>query len=111
MRALARKTVADNVTINNLLPGLFMLDASIVDKTTSHVFDYLREDGSQVYEDFTGQSVRQYYRSIGYYDQLTKARKAGQQEPDIPPLPGSEVKKVSDLYIEMFERLTGESFR
>lgn len=57
------------------------------------------------------ESVRQYYRSIGYYDQLMKARKAGQQEPDIPPLPGPEVKKVSDLYIEMFERLTGESFR
>ncbi len=57
------------------------------------------------------EAVRQYYRSTGYYDQLTAARKAKVEEPDIPPLPGSEVKKVSDLYIEMFERLTGESFR
>jgi phosphoribosylaminoimidazole-succinocarboxamide synthase len=57
------------------------------------------------------EAVRQYYRSIGYYDALMRARKNGMEEPEIPPLPGPEVKKVSDLYIEMFERLTGESFR
>lgn len=57
------------------------------------------------------EAVRQYYRSIGYYDALMRARKDGMEEPDIPPLPGPEVKKVSDLYIEMLERLTGESFR
>jgi len=57
------------------------------------------------------EAVRQYYRSSGYYDQLTAARKAGSAEPDIPALPPEEVKKVSELYIEMFERLTGESFR
>ena len=36
-------TIDLTVSNLNLLPGLFMLDASIVDKTTSHVFDYLRE--------------------------------------------------------------------
>ncbi len=57
------------------------------------------------------EAVRQYYRQTGYYDALMEARKAGKPEPDIPPLPGEEVKRVSELYIEMFERLTGESFR
>lgn len=57
------------------------------------------------------EAVRQYYRNTGYYDKLTAARKNKQPEPDIPALPPTEVKKVSDLYIEMFERITGESFR
>lgn len=57
------------------------------------------------------EAVRQYYRSTGYYDNLTAARKAGQDEPDIPALPADQAKRVSDLYIEMFERITGESFR
>jgi phosphoribosylaminoimidazole-succinocarboxamide synthase len=57
------------------------------------------------------EAVRQYYRNSGYYDQLMEARKNGLPEPPIPPLPPAEIKKVSDLYIEMFERLTGESFR
>jgi phosphoribosylaminoimidazole-succinocarboxamide synthase len=57
------------------------------------------------------EAVRQYYRSTGFYDQLMEARNNKQPEPPIPPLPESEVQKVSELYIEMFERLTGESFR
>ena len=36
-------TVDLNIKNLNLQPGLFMIDASIVDKSTSHVFDYLRE--------------------------------------------------------------------
>jgi phosphoribosylaminoimidazole-succinocarboxamide synthase len=57
------------------------------------------------------EAVRQIYRNSGYYDELMKARKAGRPEPDIPPLSPADVKKVSELYIEMFERITGESFR
>ncbi|MCX6653453.1 MAG: phosphoribosylaminoimidazolesuccinocarboxamide synthase [Methanomassiliicoccales archaeon] len=57
------------------------------------------------------EAVRQHYREIGYYDKLMKARKAKQPEPPIPPLPEEKVKEISDLYIEMFERITGESFR
>jgi phosphoribosylaminoimidazole-succinocarboxamide synthase len=57
------------------------------------------------------EAVRQYYRSTGYFDSLQTARSNKMLEPDIPPLPNAEIKKVSDLYIEMFERLTGESFR
>jgi phosphoribosylaminoimidazole-succinocarboxamide synthase len=57
------------------------------------------------------EAVRQYYRGSGYYNALTAARKAKGAEPDIPALPADQIKKVSDLYIEMFERITGESFR
>jgi len=55
--------------------------------------------------------VRGYYRKIGYHDRLTIARKAGQPEPEIPPLPDNVLKETSDLYISLFERLTGEKFR
>lgn len=55
--------------------------------------------------------VRQYYRETGYFDKLMAARKNKLPEPAIPALPEDEVQKVSELYIEMFERLTGESFR
>jgi phosphoribosylaminoimidazole-succinocarboxamide synthase len=54
--------------------------------------------------------VRQYYRQTGYYSRLEQARKSGQPEPDIPPLPPDLVQRTSDLYIEIFERITGESF-
>jgi len=57
------------------------------------------------------EAVRQYYREIGYYDELMAARREGRQEPPIPPLPEEKVKQFSELYIEMFERITGESFR
>ena len=55
--------------------------------------------------------VRQYYRSIGYYDELMKARKEGKEEPQIPPLPEDMIKKVSEIYIKLFEDITGEPFR
>ncbi len=54
--------------------------------------------------------VRQHYRNTGYHDELYSARKAGRAEPDIPALPGEMVKKVSDLYVSLFERITGLEF-
>ncbi len=54
--------------------------------------------------------VRQHYRKSGYYASLEKARVEGKPEPVIPALPGELVKKTSDLYIEMYEKITGESF-
>lgn len=54
--------------------------------------------------------VRQYYRATGYHDRLTEARRKGLPEPPIPPLPAEKVKEVSDLYIGLYERLTGEVF-
>ena len=55
--------------------------------------------------------VRQYYREKGYYSKLMDSRKQGKPEPKIPALPADKIKEVSDLYVEMFERITGESYR
>ena len=57
------------------------------------------------------ENVRQYYRQLGYYDKLAEARKMGKGEPKIPSLPESKIKEVSELYIDMLERITGESYR
>ncbi len=51
--------------------------------------------------------VRQYYRSIGYYDALMKARNSGLSEPDIPALPDEMISKTSSLYRSLYERITG----
>ena len=67
------------------------------------------ERGRQV--ELSKEFVRQYYRKIGYHQALMDARAAGKQEPDIPPLPDDVTKQVSDLYVSLFERLTGEKFR
>ncbi|HEY3419275.1 MAG TPA: phosphoribosylaminoimidazolesuccinocarboxamide synthase [Methanomassiliicoccales archaeon] len=55
--------------------------------------------------------VRQYYRDIGYHEKLYAARKNHAPEPDIPALPPEMVEKVSQMYIGLYERLTGEKFR
>ena len=39
------------------------------------------------------ETVRQYYREIGYYDKLVKARKNKAPEPDIPPLPKEKAEE------------------
>lgn len=57
------------------------------------------------------ENVRQYYRQLGYYDKLVEARKMGKSEPRIPSLPEAKIEEISELYIEMFERITGESYR
>lgn len=54
--------------------------------------------------------VRQYYRKIGYKDALYDARAQGKPEPDIPPLPEDVIKEAGKLYIELFERITGQTF-
>lgn len=55
--------------------------------------------------------VRQYYRGTGYHRELCDARERGLPEPDIPPLPQDLVDRVSRLYVDMYERITGERFR
>lgn len=55
------------------------------------------------------EAVRQHYRKSGYHAKLLEARKAGLPEPDIPPLPPDVAEQVSNLYVEMYERLTGET--
>lgn len=55
--------------------------------------------------------VRQHYRSISYLDVLEEARRKKDKEPDIPPLSDDITEQVSELYINLFERITGEKFR
>jgi len=67
------------------------------------------EKGQQV--ELSKEHVRQYYRNTGYHQALMEARAAGRPEPDIPPLPDDVLREVSDLYVALFERLTGGAFR
>ena len=55
--------------------------------------------------------VRQFYRNSGYYDQLSKARSEGKEEPEIPALPKDMIEKASGIYIKLFEDMTGQKFR
>lgn len=55
--------------------------------------------------------VRQYYRNSGYHSELMEAREKGVKEPDIPSLPQDIINRTSELYVSMYERITGDSFR
>ncbi len=54
--------------------------------------------------------VRQHYRDSGYHQALYGARDRGEPEPEIPALPDEMVQQVTDLYVGLFERLTGLTF-
>ena len=51
--------------------------------------------------------VRMHYRKIGYFDKLENARKKGLPEPDIPALPEDVILQTTELYMRMYERITG----
>jgi len=65
--------------------------------------------------------VRQYYENLfyvcpkcgekfSYRDFLYAQREKNLSEPLIPPLPDDIIKKVEDLYVGMYERITGKKF-
>ena len=60
--------------------------------------------------DLSKEYVRQYYRKTGYKDQLYAARSASAPEPAIPPLPEDVINKTSQIYIQLYEMITGEKF-
>jgi len=60
--------------------------------------------------EYSKEMVRQHYRDIGYHEKLYAARKAGAPEPDIPALPADITAKVTKLYVELYERITGKSW-
>lgn len=60
--------------------------------------------------DLSKEYVRQYYRQIGYKDQLYAARAAGTDEPDIPALPEDVIRNTRDIYVKLFEMITGQKF-
>lgn len=61
-------------------------------------------------EELSKEMVRQHYRETGYHEKLMEAREKGLAEPEIPALPDDVIDSVSRLYIEMYERITGEKF-
>ncbi len=63
------------------------------------------------FEELSKEFVRAYYRDAGYYTELKKARENKMPEPPIPSLPEDMAEKVSELYISMYEKITGEKFR
>jgi phosphoribosylaminoimidazole-succinocarboxamide synthase len=66
------------------------------------------DDGEFV--ELSKEYVRQHYKRIGYYDTLTQARNSGKPEPDIPKLDENTTENVSELYIRLYEKITGETF-
>ena len=61
-------------------------------------------------EELSKEFVRQHYRETGYHAKLMEAREKGLPEPDIPALPQDVIDRVSKLYTDMYERITGEKF-
>ncbi len=61
-------------------------------------------------EELSKEFVRQYYRQTGYHQKLMEAREKGLPEPDIPALPQDVIDRVIKLYVDMYERITGEKF-
>jgi phosphoribosylaminoimidazole-succinocarboxamide synthase len=55
--------------------------------------------------------VRQHYRETGYHEELYALREKGLPDIPIPALPAKVITRVSELYVSMFERITGEKFR
>ena len=54
--------------------------------------------------------VREHYLGTGHYGELYEAREKGAEEPQIPALPDSIINQTSELYADMYERLTGQKF-
>jgi phosphoribosylaminoimidazole-succinocarboxamide synthase len=54
--------------------------------------------------------VRGHYIETGHHASLSEARRNGTEEPAIPALPQSIIDQTATLYVEMFERLTGQTF-
>ena len=69
----------------------------------------LHAEGKTV--ELSKEAVRQHYRETGYHEMLMDARKAHKTEPGIPPLPPQMVSNVTDIYVGLYERITGEKFR
>ena len=63
------------------------------------------------FEELSKEFVRSYYKETGYYDELKRARENNMPEPPIPPLPDDMAEKVSELYVLMYEKITGMKFR
>lgn len=64
-----------------------------------------------IYIERSKEFVRQYYRETPYFDLLMEARRKRLEEPPIPPLPKDVIDQVSEIYIKLFEQITGQPFK
>ena len=60
--------------------------------------------------EFSKEFVRKYYEEISHKSKLDAARENGLEEPQIPPLPEDMINQTSELYVNLFEKITGEKF-
>lgn len=60
--------------------------------------------------EFSKEFVRKYYEEISHKSKLDEARENGLPEPPIPPLPDDMIKRTTDLYVNLFEKITGKKF-
>jgi phosphoribosylaminoimidazole-succinocarboxamide synthase len=60
---------------------------------------------------FDKQVVRDWLTSIGFKENLDKARKLGSALPEPPQLPKDLIEETRRRYIYVFEKITGEKFR
>ena len=71
----------------------------------------LLEEGKHV--ELSKEMVRQHYRETGYHQALMDARKRGvakSEEPPIPALPADVTLRVTQLYVSLYERMTGQAW-
>lgn len=54
--------------------------------------------------------IRDYYKDINYHEKVMEARRRGEEEPAVPPLPEEKVEKVSELYIDLMTKLTDGTY-
>lgn len=73
-------------------------------------WDKARYDQGE-FVDLSKEYVRQYYRNSGYKDELYASRSRGQSEPDIPSLPAEVIDRTSQIYVKLYEMITGDSFK
>lgn len=74
------------------------------------MWDKTKYEAGKSQEAFDKQLVRDWLIAVGYKDALDKARKGGKELPQPPLLSEDIVKKTSETYIYVFEKLTGEKF-
>ena len=51
-----------------------------------------------------------HYIETGHQPKLYEARNSGTEDPPIPALPDEVINRTSELYANMYERLTGQEF-